>query len=265
MSHDQISKRLRQFHCRDYLWELFEKMSAELECSSDYLINEAMRQYAKAFQEGNLSKASFQKQMPTAFSATTSSTGNIPALGTLRSSRASFSGSLPLPPPPPARQASSGIASHRPSSTRDIGNTSRLGGHREPSLPAPYTVPDFPSVSNHPSYGPSVEPPFPSRDSIAPLHGDRPTLYVIYNGQRIPVNKDEFIIGRGSKSSDLTIKDGNISRQHAAVVFENGAYYLKDLGSTNGVEYQGRRIGGKRIEEGDLFSICDYELRFTYR
>jgi len=79
------------------------------------------------------------------------------------------------------------------------------------------------------------------------------------------VTKEEFVIGRGSKSADLAIKDGNISRRHAAVVMHNGAHYLKDLGSTNGVEFQGRRFDSKRIEEGDMFRICDYELRFTYQ
>jgi pSer/pThr/pTyr-binding forkhead associated (FHA) protein len=95
--------------------------------------------------------------------------------------------------------------------------------------------------------------------------GGMPPLHVIFNGQKIPVAKDEFVIGRGSKSADLAIKDGNISRRHAAVVFQNGAFFMKDLGSTNGVEYQGRRVDSKRIEEGDIFQICDYELRFTYR
>ena len=45
---DQNKKTLRHFQCRDYLWEIFEQMSAELECSTDYLINEAMRQYARS-------------------------------------------------------------------------------------------------------------------------------------------------------------------------------------------------------------------------
>jgi neural Wiskott-Aldrich syndrome protein len=90
-------------------------------------------------------------------------------------------------------------------------------------------------------------------------------LFIIFNGQKIPVTKEEFVIGRGSKSADLAIKDGNISRRHAAVVLHNGAHYIKDLGSTNGVEYQGRRFDSKRIEEGDVFRICDYELRFTYQ
>lgn len=93
----------------------------------------------------------------------------------------------------------------------------------------------------------------------------RPQLYLIFNGQKIPVTKDEFVIGRGSKSADLPIKDGNISRRHAAVVFHNGAYYIRDLGSTNGVEFEGRRFDSRRIDEGDLYRLCDYELHFTYR
>jgi neural Wiskott-Aldrich syndrome protein len=91
-----------------------------------------------------------------------------------------------------------------------------------------------------------------------------PQLYVIFNGQKFPVNKEEFIIGRGTKSADLPIKDGNISRRHAAVIWQDG-WYIKDLGSTNGIEHQGRKIDSKRVEEGDVIQLCDYELRFTYR
>ena len=81
----------------------------------------------------------------------------------------------------------------------------------------------------------------------------------------LPGDKDQFIIGRGSKTSDLAIKDGNISRKHAAVIRRNGTFYIKDLGSTNGIDYKGMRIDNKRIDEGDVFHLCDYELRFTYR
>ena len=88
---------------------------------------------------------------------------------------------------------------------------------------------------------------------------------LVFNSQRIPIEKDQFIIGRGSKTSDLAIKDGNISRKHAAVIRRNGTYYIKDLGSTNGIDYKGMRIDNKRIDEGDVFHLCDYELRFTYR
>jgi neural Wiskott-Aldrich syndrome protein len=92
-----------------------------------------------------------------------------------------------------------------------------------------------------------------------------PTLAAFYAGQRYVVNKDRFIIGRGKQSSDLTIKDPNVSRQHAMVEFLNGQYYMVDMGSTNGVEFNGQRIARKAIAEGDLYRICDHEVRFSYR
>jgi len=79
-----------------------------------------------------------------------------------------------------------------------------------------------------------------------------------FNGQTFPVEKDEFIIGRGARSADLAIRDGNISRRHAAVVFHDGVYFMK-------VEFAGQRVESKRIEEGDVYRICDYELVFTYQ
>ena len=45
---------------------------------------------------------------------------------------------------------------------------------------------------------------------------------MVYAGERLAVNKDRFIIGRGKQSSDLTIKDPNVSRQHAMIEFQNG-------------------------------------------
>jgi pSer/pThr/pTyr-binding forkhead associated (FHA) protein len=87
---------------------------------------------------------------------------------------------------------------------------------------------------------------------------------LIFQGRKIPILQDQFIIGRGSKSSDLAIKDANISRKHAAVIFHNGTFYMKDLGSTNGIEYSGKPVDSKRIDEGDVFSICGYDLHFTY-
>lgn len=97
-----------------------------------------------------------------------------------------------------------------------------------------------------------------------PAPGARPTLYLIFNNNRYLVDKDKFVIGRGTQQTDLTIRDGNISRKHCAVIFHNGAFYIKDLGSTNGIEFKSNRIESKKIDEGDVFYLCDYELRFTY-
>jgi pSer/pThr/pTyr-binding forkhead associated (FHA) protein len=90
-------------------------------------------------------------------------------------------------------------------------------------------------------------------------------LSVIYQGDKMSISKDRFVIGRGKQSSDLTLKDPNVSRQHAMIEFQNGVYFMVDMGSTNGVEYNGQRIARKQIAEGDVFKICDHEMRFTYR
>ena len=149
-------------------------------------------------------------------------------------------------------------------------------------LPVPS---DMGSVGTEPPERPTAPPPAPraSAPSAPPLPPRRvqsaavpaappmgaapagtPRLTVIYQGQKVTVAKEQFIIGRGSKSADLSIKDVNISRKHAAVIFHNGAYYIKDLGSTNGVEFKERPIDSKRIDEGDVFTICGHEIHFTY-
>jgi pSer/pThr/pTyr-binding forkhead associated (FHA) protein len=105
----------------------------------------------------------------------------------------------------------------------------------------------------------------PSRAAPPPVPAaNRPSqLYIYYMGERFPVTKERFIIGRGKQSSDLTIKDPNVSRQHAMVEYLNGQYYIVDMGSTNGVEYNGQRVQRRVINDGDTFRVCDHELRFA--
>src|SRR5690349_18701090 len=210
---DQSKKTMRHFYCRDVLWETFEQMANDFDCSIDYLINEAMRYYARS--KNYQSPSTSSPQVPA------QSSSNVPA-------QRPSSARPPAPPPPPGRGQA--MAAARPASP----NRAPLA----PPVPRP-----------QPEVAPSSAPP----------------LFLLFNNQRIAIDKEQFIIGRGSKTSDLPIKDGNISRKHAAVIRRNGMYYIKDLGSTNGIDYKGMRIDNKRIDEGDIFHICDYELRFTYR
>jgi hypothetical protein len=264
-THDQNKKTLRHFQCRDYLWEIFEQMSTELECSTDYLINEAMRQYARSRNYGTARSG----QREDAANPATNPNASLPAGGngipSLREPAVARS-AAPSPPPPRPRvaspqQATSGSAVSNAPTPPPPKRTAAVPSSLPPPPPPPpnRAAPRPPALSN--------PPPLPGggRSAPQPSAARSRQLYIIFNGQKIPVTKEEFVIGRGSKSADLAIKDGNISRRHAAVVMHNGAHYLKDLGSTNGVEFQGRRFDSKRIEEGDMFRICDYELRFTYQ
>ncbi len=108
-------------------------------------------------------------------------------------------------------------------------------------------------------------PPLPGSSSFNNGLGTGAHLSIIYQGEKYSITKDRFVIGRGKQSSDLTLKDPNVSRQHAMVEYQNGVYFMVDMGSTNGVEYNGQRIARKQIAEGDVFRICDHDLRFTYR
>jgi hypothetical protein len=218
---------MRHFYCRDVLWETFEQMANDFDCSIDYLINEAMRFYARSknYQAGQSSQDNVKPP-------------------------AAANGPSVMPPAPPRPR----IPTPAPPPSANMGAEAPQRA-RIPSMP-PQPPPRPPRATPAPP-NPRVTP--------EPMQAAGPTLFLVFNNQRIPIDKDQFIIGRGSKTSDLAIKDGNISRKHAAVIRRNGMFYIKDLGSTNGIDYKGMRIDNKRIDEGDIFHICDYELRFTYR
>ncbi len=205
---EQNRKTLRSFYCRDYLWELFEVMTRDLGCSMDYLVNEAMRHYARS-RNYSLASASRQSE-PQVVAPYADQEPEQPQ----------------APAPPTARPSAPAPAA----------------GRRPPPLPGQPRAP---------------EP--------QPAQAGRPPLYLLFNGQRYRIDKEKFIIGRGSQMTDLTIRDGNISRKHCAVIYRGGSYFIKDLDSTNGIEFNGKRIEHKRVEEGDTFYLCDYELRFTFR
>ena len=112
---------------------------------------------------------------------------------------------------------------------------------------------------------PAAPPPPALPPAPAPPPAATRILVAVYGGERTSVSKERFIIGRGKQTSDLTIKDPNVSRQHAMIEFLNGQYFMVDMGSTNGVEYMGQRISRKIIAEGDVYRICDHEVRFTFQ
>jgi hypothetical protein len=265
---DQSKKTMRHFYCRDVLWETFEQMANDFDCSIDYLVNEAMRYYAR----------SKNYQSPGA----PQMTGGAPSVGPGNSGPTSYPPKGANNRPPPGTSPPPGPPNTSGPTSSPAGNRGRpapptpgyQGNNPMPSTGAGRGGPGAPMMNSahgggHMSNGPSMQSHGPAPAPAPPPGpmpgGAGPTLFLIYNGQRYPVTKDQFIIGRGSKTSDLAIKDGNISRKHAAVIRRNGTFYIKDLGSTNGIDYKGMRIDNKRIDEGDVFHLCDYELRFTYR
>jgi hypothetical protein len=262
-------KTLRTFQCREPLWSKFEQMAKELECSVDYLINDAMKQYAR--QRGYVPGAA---------------ASGAPGGPSIAPSSASSPHAAPPPlmpaPPPPVAAAPPPLAPPPPPPTappplppvppaRSIGAPpppappAKRGAAPPPPAPGPPPPPPPPGVGARkgpPPLAPSRSMP-PARPSVQPAASNNLTIF--YQGEAFPVTKDRFIIGRGKQTSDLTIKDPNVSRQHAMIEFSNGQYYIVDMGSTNGVEYNGQRVQRKVINVGDSFKVCDHELRFSYQ
>lgn len=114
-----------------------------------------------------------------------------------------------------------------------------------------------------PPRAPQVTPPPPPQVSATDPNR-MPALYLNFEGRSYLIDKSEFVIGRSTQGTDLTIKDGNISRRHVAVVFEGGGFFVKDLGSINGIEFNGERIQERQIHHGDIFHVCDHEISFAY-
>jgi hypothetical protein len=274
MSSDPNKKSARTFQCRDILWDAFQQMAQELECSVDYLINESMKQYARQRYAGRTAQrqgdGAAPSQNPNGEAQLSRSSPGMPVPS--RASQLPPAQTNPLPPPPARTRSYSNVPPPPPPQGRAGGfpAPSRTPGP-PPPINSPRTVPP-PLPRGGPPVGAPVPPP-PQRYgggggggyAAAPAPAYSGQLSVIYAGERLQVNKDRFIIGRGKQSSDLTIKDPNVSRQHAMIEFLNGQYYMVDMGSTNGVEFNGQRISRRPINEGDVYRICDHEVRLTYR
>jgi hypothetical protein len=90
-------------------------------------------------------------------------------------------------------------------------------------------------------------------------------LVLLSDGREIDrVLKDRFVIGRG-KHCDLVVNSAKVSREHAAITREGDAYFIEDLGSSNGTWFDQQRIARRRIKEGDEYLISAERLSCAFR
>jgi hypothetical protein len=78
---------------------------------------------------------------------------------------------------------------------------------------------------------------------------------------RIPADR-AIDIGRDSKLNTLAFQDPTLSVQHLRLALEEGEIFLVDLGSTNGVVFEERRVESARLHPGDRFraGLIEFEL-----
>ena len=84
-------------------------------------------------------------------------------------------------------------------------------------------------------------------------------------GNEYLLPKAKMIIGSSSSKSDLCFPDDRLmSDNHAQIIYEEGQYWLEDLGSTGGTFINGRKLDRKeRLQNGNKFQLG--ETRFEFK
>jgi len=98
-------------------------------------------------------------------------------------------------------------------------------------------------------------------DRLGLAHDVRATLRVA--GTSHELAEERVVLGR-SRECDITIDDPNVSRRHAEIRRENGAYWIVDLKSTNGIEVNGERVQRARLTHADTILMGKTELTFEH-
>jgi len=97
-----------------------------------------------------------------------------------------------------------------------------------------------------------------------------PAVLIICNGgfegMEYVLSAEETIIGR-NPTTDITLLDENISREHSIVIRDpdSGTYSIEDLQSTNGTKVNGKRVRSADLADGDEIEIGHTRFKFALR
>jgi hypothetical protein len=110
-------------------------------------------------------------------------------------------------------------------------------------------------VYTAPREAPPKESP-PARPEVATR------AVVTVEDRRYVLEGPRATIGR-SREADCVLRDPNVSRHHAELRRSpQGDWTIADLGSTNGVKVNGRRVGSTRLGAGDEVTLGTTSFRF---
>ncbi len=85
-------------------------------------------------------------------------------------------------------------------------------------------------------------------------HGEPPVSHR-FDGDRVRIGREE--------DNDLVLASAACSRYHAEITFAGGIWKITDLGSTNGIVLQDRRVPDYLVSDGLKLTLGDHELEFS--
>ena len=271
---DDRAKTPRTLLIADHLWEAFSTMAVEMGGDRDALINQALYTFARLngfLVAADLRKLGFpQPALPAAMESSRPRPapqlvsvphGNPESVAKIAQQLASGGQARPISSPPPMPPNGAPV---KPEPSLVEVDDSLLGEEGQA------TSMELPNIAE--SLGGMKVPPRPSAPIIAQHHGEEATvtpggrtLVLLADGRELDrVIKDRFLIGRG-KHCDLIINSGKVSREHAAITREGSAWFIEDLGSSNGTWFDKRRISSRQIQDGDEYYICSEKIGCAFR
>ena len=104
------------------------------------------------------------------------------------------------------------------------------------------------------------EEPEPSDEEAEPESHD--VAAVSFAGEHHELPAHPVTLGR-SKDCDIRLADPNVSRRHAEIRPNGEGWTIVDLGSTNGIEVDGRRVKELALTDGARFTLGTTEVSFS--
>jgi DNA-binding winged helix-turn-helix (wHTH) protein len=99
-----------------------------------------------------------------------------------------------------------------------------------------------------------------ARELPAEAGGRAAACWLVRGRRRIPLEAGETIIGR-DPGATVCIADKSVSRRHARIVISSVSATLEDLGSKNGTQLQGAKVGAVvPLSDGDKIVVGSVPL-----
>jgi hypothetical protein len=89
----------------------------------------------------------------------------------------------------------------------------------------------------------------------------RAQALLVGDGKRTVLRGSRAVVGR-SRECDVVLDDPNVSRRHAELRRDGAGWSVADLGSTNGVKVNGRRVDHAELSPGDRVTFGLVDLTF---
>ena len=82
-------------------------------------------------------------------------------------------------------------------------------------------------------------------------------------GADFELNSSQLTLGRGGQNDIALGKDEYVSARHARFEPRQDGVWIQDLGSTNGMEVNGKRVKRAKLRDGDTITLGSTEITFA--